>query len=47
VTRIGDADVRIPHATVGQKYRVRVLAAGTNQFTQRPEATIQRLSGPD
>ncbi|MBV9895054.1 MAG: hypothetical protein JO020_12870, partial [Chloroflexi bacterium] len=47
VTRIGDADVRIPHAKVGQKYRVRVLALGTNQFTQRTEATIQTVSGPN
>jgi len=47
VTRIGDADVRIPNATVGQKYRVRVLALGMNQFTQRTEATIQTISGPE
>ena len=47
VTRIGDADVRIPHARVGQKYRVRVLALGINQFTQRTEATIQTVSGPN
>jgi photosystem II stability/assembly factor-like uncharacterized protein len=47
VTRIGDADVRIPNARIGQKYRVRVLALGPNQFTQRTEATVQTVSGPD
>jgi hypothetical protein len=47
VTRIGDADVRIPNAKVGERYKVKVLALGTNQFTQRTEATVQKVSGPD
>jgi photosystem II stability/assembly factor-like uncharacterized protein len=47
VTRIGDADVRIPGARTGEKYTVRVLALGTNPYTQRTEATIQKVSGPE
>ncbi|HEX6513261.1 MAG TPA: hypothetical protein VF157_13240 [Chloroflexota bacterium] len=43
VTRIGDADVRIPNAKKGEKYRVKVLALGPNPHTGRTEATVQKV----
>jgi len=30
----------------GERYRVRVLAVGINQWTGRMEATVQKLAGP-
>ncbi|MBV8084772.1 MAG: hypothetical protein JO247_08150 [Chloroflexi bacterium] len=43
LSRILDHDVRIPNAKRGEKYRVKVLAVGTNNYTGRPEATIQKV----
>lgn len=46
VCKLGDADMRIPGAHKGERYRVRVLAVGVNQWTGRVEATVQKLDGP-
>ena len=46
VCKLGDADMRIPGAHKGERYRVRVLALGVNQWTGRMEATVQKLDGP-
>jgi hypothetical protein len=46
VTRIGDADARIPNAKKGEQYSVKVISIGVNGFTKRKEAIIQRLAGP-
>jgi len=46
VCKLGDADMRIPGAHKGERYRVRVLAVGINQWTGRVEATVQKLDGP-
>lgn len=46
VCKLGDADMRIPGAHKGERYRVRVLAVGVNQWTGRMEATVQKLEGP-
>ncbi len=46
VCMLGGADMRIPGARKGERYRVRVLAVGVNQWTGRLEATVQRLDGP-
>ena len=46
VCKLGDADMRIPGAHKGERYRVRVLALGVNQWTGRLEATVQKLDGP-
>jgi hypothetical protein len=46
VCKLGDADMRLPGAHKGERYRVRVLALGINQWTGRLEATVQKLAGP-
>ena len=46
VCKVGDADMRLPGAHKGERYRVRVLALGINQWTGRLEATVQKLAGP-
>ena len=43
---LGGADMRIAGAHKGERYRVRVLAVGVNQWTGRMEATVQKLAGP-
>ncbi len=46
VCKLGDADMRLPGARKGERYRVRVLALGVNSWTGRMEATVQKLAGP-
>ena len=46
VCMLGGADMRIAGAHKGERYRVRVLAVGVNQWTGRMEATVQKLAGP-
>jgi hypothetical protein len=46
VCKLGDADMRLPGARKGERYRVRVLALAVNQWTGRVEATVQKLAGP-
>ena len=46
VCKLGDADMRLPGARKGERYRVRVLALGVNRWTGRMEATVQKLAGP-
>ncbi len=46
VCMLGGADMRIAGAHKGERYRVRVLAVGINQWTGRMEATVQKLAGP-
>jgi len=43
VVRIGNVGVRIPNAKKGETYRVKILSIAMNNFTGRPEATIQKL----
>ena len=43
VVRIGNVGVRIPKAKKGETYRVKILSIAMNNFTGRPEATIQKL----
>ena len=40
IARIEGIEVRIPSAKVGEQYRVTVTSIGTNQWTQRAEATV-------
>ena len=46
VCKLGGADMRIAGARKGERYRVRVLALGINQWTGRMEATVQKIEGP-
>ena len=46
VCKLGGADMRIAGARKGERYRVRVLALGVNQWTGRMEATVQKIEGP-
>ena len=46
VCKLGDADMRLPGARKAERYRVRVIAVGVNQWTGRMEATVQKLAGP-
>ena len=46
VCKLGEADMRLPNARKGERYRVRVLALAVNEWTGRVEATVQKLAGP-